>query len=334
MQHAHPRRSYLALAFVAAAIGIASSAVTADLFILGLERLESDPAARHALMAVGLLMIATELVAFGVAAYLPAKGLRGLRMLLVLCGGLLLAFEGATIYMTQAALMQSSETTAMAATSRVAELRTGIDAQRAAAKALRDGGALQAASKHDWTRHLGGLDLRAALETERSIAPMATELAHLEATAKPTMSSIFGAQGMLAYAVARTVLVAIMGIFMFSAAGALVRAAREIGANEREIEPVPTTTTVLHLVPTIPAIPPMKKPLSISEIDLEIEPEIDMSEARYRRVRDAVRCGLMKPALLDVKASEKVGGNTATSILVRLEHEGVTSRYGRSWQLV
>lgn len=77
------KSTYTLLALITAAIGLASSAVTLDFFVLGLQRLEADALARDALIAAGVLMIVTELAAFGLAALLPVAQLRALRGVLV-----------------------------------------------------------------------------------------------------------------------------------------------------------------------------------------------------------------------------------------------------------
>jgi hypothetical protein len=202
--------------------------------------------------------------------------------------------------MTQAALMQSSETGAKAATSRIADLRASLEARRAATKELREGGARQSASKSDWTRHLGSQDLRAAIESEKDMGPLEAELAALEAVAKPTTGDIFGAQGMLIYAVARSLLISIMGIFMFSATGTLLRAAREQGRNghvvtghevrnfENETSPSmeidqneaqnqreQTADLTQPLMPAISSNPPMESPLLTQENEPS-EPEVEV----------------------------------------------------------
>ena len=66
------------LALTCAIIGLASSYVTGQFFILGLEKLEADVLARQALITSGILMIVVELAAFGLAALLPRATLRGL----------------------------------------------------------------------------------------------------------------------------------------------------------------------------------------------------------------------------------------------------------------
>ncbi len=232
--------AYVFLAVVAAVIGLASSAVTADFFIIGLERMEADVVARDALIAAGILMVVTELVAFGLAALLPRQTLRGLRVQLMLCGALLLSFEAVTIYMTQATLVQASHAVATASTTRITDLRASIDNQRSAALGLRDGGTLQSASSNSWTRHLGAVALRSALEVEQNLLPLAAELAQLEAKVQPTMTDVLGAQGMLAYTVVRALLISIMGLVMFGAAGALLRAARSVSTSTNQ-QPIQST---------------------------------------------------------------------------------------------
>lgn len=220
-----PRWVYVILATVTAGIGLAASGVTAQFFVLGLERLEPDPVARSILVATGLLMIATELAAFGVAALLPADTLRGMRRKLIATGVLLLAFEGATIAITQGALDQASEVAASASSQRVQELQASIQARRAAAQSLRENGAKQSASSSAWTRTLGANALRDALKVEGEIEPLAVELTRLQAAARPTTASVLGEQATMAYGLARGLLISTMGLVMFATAGALLREA-------------------------------------------------------------------------------------------------------------
>lgn len=241
-----PRWAYLLMAAVTAAIGLASSAVTAKFFVLGLDKLESDPMARSVLVATGVLMIVTELAAFGLAALLPAHKLRSMRATLLACGALLLAFEATTIYVTQAAIDQASEVEASSASQRIRELQQSIESRRAAAKSLRANGETQSASSNSWTRTLGASALRDALRVEDQIAPMAAELAKLQASAKPTMGSVLGQTGTQIYGIIRGLLISAMGLVMFSAAGALVREALPNRAGEEASKARTNTVRVLH----------------------------------------------------------------------------------------
>lgn len=227
-----PRWACVSIAVVAALVGLASSVVTAKFFVLGLERLETDTVAREVLIAAGMLMIVTELLAFGLVALLPANQLRALRTKLIVCGFLLLAFEAVTIYVTQVSLMQTASAGSTANQTRIQDLRATIDNRRAAAQSLRANGALQSGSSNAWTRTVGAAALRDALKVEQQIDPLAAELAGLEATAKPTMDGVLGGSGMLFYSVARALLISGMGLMMFAAAGALLRESRHKPKNQ------------------------------------------------------------------------------------------------------
>lgn len=237
------KTTYTVLALVAAVIGLASSWVTGQFFMLGLSQLESDPAARQALLASGLLMIVVELAAFGLAALLPSATLHALRGRLVACGLLLLAFEAVTIYATQVAMVRTGDTAQAASQARIDGLTESIKSQRMAVAALRDSGARQSGSSNAWAQHLGAGAIKDALAAEARITPLVDELAALQASLKPTLASVLGTQGMLAYNMARALLTTGMGLLMFGAAGALLRAGRE-GVADTVAAPAAPVATV------------------------------------------------------------------------------------------
>lgn len=230
MHHEHnahlPRWAYIALAAITAAIGLATSGVTAQFFVIGLQQLEADAMARDALVAAGILMILTELAAFGLAALLPTQRLRALRWQLMACGVLLVGFEGVTIYATQVALARTSENTHASISSRIANLEQTIAAQRASAAALRAAGARDAESKFPWIRQQSADTLRQAVQIERRMEPLSAELQKLHAQQRPTLKDALGDSGVLWYSVVRSLLISVMGLVMFGASGALLRAAR------------------------------------------------------------------------------------------------------------
>lgn len=230
MHHEHnahlPRWAYIALAAITAAIGLATSGVTAQFFVIGLQQLEADAMARDALVAAGILMILTELAAFGLAALLPTQRLRALRWQLMACGVLLVGFEGVTIYATQVALARTSENAHASISSRIANLEQTIAAQRASAAALRAAGARDAESKFPWIRQQSADTLRQAVAIERRMEPLSTELQKLHAQQRPTLKDALGDAGVLWYSVVRSLLISVMGLVMFGASGALLRAAR------------------------------------------------------------------------------------------------------------
>ena len=230
MQHEHnthlPAWAYFALAFITAAIGLAASGVTAQFFVIGLQQLEADELARDALVAAGILMILTELAAFGLSALLPAQRLRALRWQLMVIGALLVGFEGVTIYATQIALARTSENTHASIGSRISNLEQTIAAQRASAAALRAAGARDAESKYPWIRQQSAETLRQAVAIERRMEPLSAELQKLHAQQRPTLKDALGDTGVLWYSVVRSLLISVMGLVMFGASGALLRAAR------------------------------------------------------------------------------------------------------------
>lgn len=221
-----PAWAYFALAFITAAIGLAASGVTAQFFVIGLQQLESDELARDALVAAGILMILTELAAFGLSALLPAQRLRALRWQLMAIGALLVGFEGVTIYATQIALARTSENTHASIGSRISNLEQTIAAQRASAAALRAAGARDAESKYPYIRANSAETLRQAVQIERRMEPLSAELQKLHAQQRPTLKDALGDTGVLWYSVVRSLLISVMGLVMFGASGALLRAAR------------------------------------------------------------------------------------------------------------
>lgn len=221
-----PRWAYIALAAITAAIGLATSGVTAQFFVIGLQQLESDALARDALVAAGILMILTELAAFGLAALLPTQRLRALRWQLMACGVLLVGFEGVTIYATQVALARTSENAHASIGSRISNLEQTIAAQRASAAALRAAGARDAESKYPYIRANSAETLRQAVQIERRMEPLSAELQKLHAQQRPTLKDALGDTGVLWYSVVRSLLISIMGLVMFGASGAMLRAAR------------------------------------------------------------------------------------------------------------
>ena len=93
-------RYYVILAVLAAVVGLVASYVTAEFFVLGLERTESDAIARSTLVSAGILMIVCELACFFIAAVVPRERLRALRAQLIICASVLVLFEFATISLT------------------------------------------------------------------------------------------------------------------------------------------------------------------------------------------------------------------------------------------
>lgn len=223
-----PRWAYSALALVAAVIGIACSVITAQFFILGLERTETDGLAREALIAAGVLMIVVELAAFGLSALLPRERLKALRTRLIWTGIALVAFEIATLYAVQVTLVRGTEAVHHGASSRIAHLEASIAQNRQAAAALVATGQRSGQSVIASSRAAGAQALSEAARIEQRNAALAAELSQLQAGQRPTLAAVLGEDGMIWYSVARGVLIVGMGLVMFAAAGALLRAGRGV----------------------------------------------------------------------------------------------------------
>jgi hypothetical protein len=365
------KSTLILLAVITAAIGLASSAVTFDFFVLGLQRLESDAVARDALVAAGLLMIATELAAFGLAALLPSTQLHALRGVLVACGFALLAFEGTTIYVTQSVLARNADTHAAGSETRIAQLRASIALQRAAAASLQVNGQAQSESSNAWTRQVGAKALGESVAITTRIEPLAAELAALESGKRATLTDVLGAEGVIWYGVARALLISAMGLVMFGAAGALLRASRGVTpaapkpeAEARRFNPIPTglkragpsigwaipaaalasiSAPAMAQAVSLVATPAVDAPETVAEIEPGLKTEykiesdseykFEANRGRYERVRAAVLAGEIKPSVLAVRGLERVGGEAAMGLLAQLAGEGVTVRRGRIWVL-
>lgn len=238
-----PRWAYVTLATAAAAIGLACSAVTAKFFILGLERTEGDALARDALILAGVLMVVVELAAFGLAALLPRDRLKALRTRLILTGIALVGFEVVTLYTVQSALVSGSDAQQRSASSRIAHLEATIQQNRNVASALVATGLKNGESQFAPSRSEGARALREAAQLEQRNVELSAELAKLQASQAPTLTSTLGETGMVWYSVTRSVLVVVMGLVMFASAGALLRAGRT---------PPPATTPSQSPVATPP----------------------------------------------------------------------------------
>lgn len=245
-----PAWAYTLLAILIGMVGLAASAVTANFFIIGLLKLEADALARDALIAAGVLMIVAEVLAFSVAALLPRARLASLRRRLTVFGLALLAFEGVTIYATQVALAQAASVDAQASLTRIENLRAAIDGQRASAVALRANAERQSASQYSWVRADGAKSLREAVTIEANISRQAAELSGLQAAQRPTLTGILGQDGLVAYSVARALLISSVGIMMCAASGALLQARRSVNAA-----PVAHDKDTVVFSPAAPKVP-------------------------------------------------------------------------------
>lgn len=363
MHHHLPRRAAIALAALAAAIGLASSAVTAEFFILGLQQFEAQATAHTALVAAGLLMIAAEVAAFFIAALLP-RG-HGLRPLLLTAGALLLAFECVTVFATQHALVQSGTAAQAGQLARIEHLRTSMAQTQASAASLAATAQEQVGSRFIGQRQDGAQTLRTAQELQQQADTQAQELAALLSSQKTTLADTFGQTGTVAYSAARALLLTVTGLVMMSAAGALLRTAQGITPLPVLPErPLPAVTVapssnswrgmsslpaiVASAVPvtwampafTVPAVPAPTVPVpaqpqggTVAAQPPEAVPA-PTPGPRYAAARAAVLNGSLDvPSVRAIQSL--VGGNTsaARAIQACLVAEGLIQRQGQGYQL-
>lgn len=225
-QHLSPR-AYRALAVLAGIIGLAASYVTVRLFALAIQATEQEGAARELLTLAAVLFVSAELAACFIAGLLPVQRLRALRWQLTAFALALVAFEAVSIYGARVALVQAADARAEASTGHAKQLRTSIEASRSSAAALLAAGQKSSQSVIAASRADGAQSIRQATQLETDIRRMTDELAKTEAERRPTTSSVFGESGVIALAVAQSLLVSSIGMVFLGAAGALARAARD-----------------------------------------------------------------------------------------------------------
>ncbi len=221
--------AYYALALLAGAIGLSASYVTAKLFALAIQATEQEGTARELLTLTAALFVIAELAAFFIAGLVPVRRLRALRWQLTACAIALLAFEAVSIYGARVTLVQSADARADAGAGRVEQLKASIEANRRSAAALVEAGQRSSQSAIASSRADGARSIRDAAALEAATARLAAELAQLEAARAPTVTAVFGESGVIAWAVAQSLLISGIGLLFLGAAGALARAARDAG---------------------------------------------------------------------------------------------------------
>ncbi len=219
--------AYYALALLAGAIGLSASYVTVQLFALAIQTTEQEGVARELLTLTAALFVIAELAAFFIAGLVPVRRLRALRWQLTACAIALLAFEAVSIYGARVTLVHSADARADAGAGRVEQLRASIAANRHSAAALVAAGQRSSQSAIASSRADGARSIRDAAAMEADTARMAAELAQLEAARAPTVTAVFGESGVIAWAVAQSLLISGIGLLFLGAAGALARAARD-----------------------------------------------------------------------------------------------------------
>lgn len=264
-----PPATLRALAALTLLLGLACAVVNGWFFALGLDRLEPDATVRAPLLLAGWLMVATEHVAVGLAALLPAA-FAGLRRRLLWLGLALLAFECVSMFAAQRALEHGSVMATSAQTAHAAGLRAAIDTQRATLEQLRANGARQSESSNSWRQHLGAAALRDSLAGQQQLQALETDLATLQGGIRPTLTGVLGESGATALAAARALLIGVMGLVLMSAAGQLWAAGRTGPAPAKAISTQPASAQPTHAPKTEER--PAKRP-TVDQASGQIPPQ-------------------------------------------------------------
>lgn len=294
VQHSLPR-SRLVLSGIAAVVGLAASGVATWFYVLGLIELEPSGTARTALIAAGVLLTLGQLAAFGITATAGGELPAGLRRALQALGVALFIFETGSMAVTQLALVQSADAVASASTARAGELQRAIAERRATAASQRALAETQGAAQ---AITAAARSLRAADAAEAAIAPLAAELAQLQAGRRPTLSTVLGDEQRVAmFATARAALIALVGLVMTSTAGALLGALRAVPADAllhtEEARPLPQSAVQ---EPSQTASTADRRAAALSLAERLLNPS-EFGHAVGPEVRDAARRALGIPAV-------------------------------------
>ncbi|WP_298232376.1 hypothetical protein [uncultured Azohydromonas sp.] len=141
---------------------------------------------------------------------------------------------------------------------------------------------------------------------EERIVPLAAEMAQLQASKRPTLTTLLGDERTVLFAVVRSALIALVGLSMMSVSGVLFRVARVADANAR-------------------ATP------------FQVDAARDLEEDLYQRVAEGVRSGAVKPNARAIqRAADDASAELAQRFLARLERDGVTRRTasGRAYEAI
>lgn len=307
-RHLSPR-AYYALAGLAGLVGLSASYVTVRLFALAIQATEQEGPARELLTLAVILFVAAELAACFIAGLVPVRRLRALRWQLIACAVLLVGFEAVSLYGARVVLVHAADARAEAAEGRAHQLRASIEANRRSAAALVEAGELSSRSVLPSSRADGAQSIRDAAALEATTARMVAELAQLEAARTPTATAVFGQYGVIALAVAQSLLVSCIGLVFLGGAGALARAARDAQGDDAPMN----RTEPADAAPT-QADAPKRAPVAVTP-PASVTPPALPTWSRYTLPALAAGAGLaaLSPAAAAAQADPMQAGAQAST---------------------
>ena len=342
------------LALAAAGIAIYAAVVTCRSVIAGMQALEIDEAARDGQAWIGVLLTVTELAAFSLAALLPSSAFWP-RVSLVGVGAGALACSVLAMGAGMQAATERAGAAAGAQAERVTALRADIAARRAQADSLRATAEAQTRAVAITAARQG---LARADELDGAAAQLQAELTQLQAQRRPTLAGLLGADGATLFALARSALIALVGVVMMGAAGALVRSTPSTESAPQaqhvtqpapqpapaesappEQAPAPVQDRVIYRAPSWIASMPVATlaaapvaavaapaPAAPQEHQQEQEAAPPAAPDRYQRAVAAVASGAIKPTTRALQRHLDCGAGAACRLLQRMERDGIVQR--------
>lgn len=220
--------AYRRAATACTAIALIASLIAGGWMINGIAATEADTPARLTRIIAGVFLIAVELAALWIAAWLPAAQ-RKTRAALITVAALIALIDIGQIAISQIALHHNTQQAAAVNDQAAQQLRASIERNAATVARLHASAAAQAESKFPQSRADGAASLRLAADIETRIANDRAQLEQLgqqHSTTTP-ISDIIGQGGIIALSIALSALVTLAAAGATHLAGHLTRQARE-----------------------------------------------------------------------------------------------------------
>jgi hypothetical protein len=225
--------------------------VTAWFIIEGIQATEPDSSARYAKIAAGILLVMLQAFAFNTASkWSEFSG--PLRLL----GWCVLALQITLMSLTQIAIGTSAGKTAELSTATVAEVRAQAEATRKNADTLRDSANKLNKSKHGFLNQQGGENAAAAAKETAAAASAQNKLQSLQVAAASTpIIEMIGKWGLIALAIAISLVFEFASIILMHTAGKLSRRADSQPVDQQILVMLQQMRGDAPASPSLPAAP-------------------------------------------------------------------------------
>jgi len=257
--HALPRRVLFLLALCSLGVGVWASRVNLDFFKHGALLLEADPTLQELVKTAAYLFITAEMAGFLLTSFLPGKELRTKRWFLLGACVAIVIFDVFVVTAVNIAGARHAEDGQSANAQQISDLKQRISSIEATAATMAAAAKKETNSRHSWIQSKAADDARAAAGVKSTAEPLYVQLAAAQAKTAPVILGVFcsldpspdcaiGRGVGIGFVVVRGVLVSVIGLAFFGAAGAFLRAFMGQGA---------TTTPKTALEPVQPVSQPV-----------------------------------------------------------------------------